>query len=174
MSPTRTFSTPTYGIVSETADVDLGDADWAVNDFLGTVRIRSESERPVFVGIAPETDAAAYLDGVEQHVVTDFEDEPGYSGRNGGVPENRPAEETFWAASTAGSGEQTLEWEPEDGDWTVVLMNADSTRGVSAQLSIGAELDAVFWIGAGLLIAGGLLAAGAALAITAGIRRGGH
>ncbi len=51
-------------------------------------------------------------------------------------------------------------------------MNADATRGVAAELSIGAELDPVIWVGIGLLVAGGLLAAGAALAITAGIHRG--
>ena len=50
-------------------------------------------------------------------------------------------------------------------------MNADATRGVSTDLSIGAELDSVLWIGIGMLVAGGLLAAGAALAITAGARR---
>lgn len=172
MSPTEEFSTASYAIASESADIDVDGADWAVKSFLGTIRIRSESERPVFVGIAPETEAAAYLDGVEHVVVTDIEGEPRYSRRTGGAPQTPPGDETFWVASTAGSGEQTLEWEPEDGNWTVVAMNTDASRGVAADLSIGAELDSVIWVGIGLLIAGGLLAAGAALAITAGIRRG--
>ena len=172
MSPSEDFSTSTYAIVSESADVDLDGAEWAVTGFLGTVRIRSESEHPVFVGIAREDDAAGYLDGVEHAVVTDIDDEPHYSPRTGGAPENPPGEETFWVASTSGAGEQTLDWEPEDGNWTVVAMNADATRGVAAELSIGAELDPVIWVGIGLLVAGGLLAAGAALAITAGIHRG--
>jgi len=51
-------------------------------------------------------------------------------------------------------------------------MNADGSRGVAADLSIGAELDPLIWIGIGLLVGGGLLAAVAAVAITAGIRRG--
>ena len=50
-------------------------------------------------------------------------------------------------------------------------MNADASRGVEADLSIGAELDPLLWIGIGLLIGGALLAAIAALAITAGTRR---
>ena len=50
-------------------------------------------------------------------------------------------------------------------------MNEDASRGVSSELSIGAELDSVLWIGVGLLVFGGLLAAAAALAITAGARR---
>jgi hypothetical protein len=51
-------------------------------------------------------------------------------------------------------------------------MNADGSRGVAADLSIGAELDPLIWIGVALLVGGALLAAAAALAITAGIRRG--
>ena len=172
MSPTEDFSTSTYAIVSESADVDLDDAERVVKSFLGTVRIRSESERAVFVGIATEADATAYLDGVEHVVVTDFDEEPRYSRQTGDAPESTPGEETFWVASTAGAGEQTLDWEPEDGDWRVIAMNADGTRGVSAELSIGAELEPVIWVGVGLIVAGGLLAVGAALAITAGIRRG--
>jgi hypothetical protein len=171
MSPTEEFSTATYAISSENADVDFDGPDWATTDFLGTVRIRSESDRPVFVGIAREADVAEYLDGVEHVVVTELGEEPEYSERQGGPPERRPAEQTFWAASGMGAGEQTLEWEPEDGSWNVVVMNADGSRGVAAELSIGGELDPLIWIGVGLLLGGGLLGAAAALAITAGIRR---
>ena len=49
-------------------------------------------------------------------------------------------------------------------------MNEDASRGVSAELSIGAELDSILWIGIGLLLAGALFAAGCALAITAAAR----
>jgi len=171
MSPTEDFSTATYAITSENADVDFDGPDWAATDFLGTVRIRSESERPVFVGIAREADVVEYLDGVEHAVVTELGEEPEYSERQGGPPEARPADQTFWAASATGAGEQTLEWEPEDGSWNVVVMNADGSRGVAAELSIGGELDPLIWIGVGLLVGGLLLAAAAALAITAGIRR---
>jgi hypothetical protein len=171
MSPSEDFSTATYAITSENADVDFDGPDWATTDFLGTVRIRSESERPVFVGIARDVDVGEYLDGVEHAVVTELGREPEYSERQGGPPEGRPADQTFWAASATGAGEQTLEWEPEDGSWNVIVMNADGSRGVAAELSIGGELDSLIWIGVGLLVGGALFAAAAALAITAGIRR---
>jgi hypothetical protein len=172
MSPSEDFSTATYAIVSESADIDTTGAEWAVEAFLGTIRIRSESDRPVFLGIASEADVAPYLAGVEHDVVTDLDSDgdPRYRLRPGGAPTGPPAEQTFWVASTTGSGEQVLDWEPEDGDWRVVAMNADGTRGVSTDLSIGAELDPVLWIGIGLLVFGALLAAGAALAITAASR----
>lgn len=171
MSPTESFSTSTYAIVSESVDLNLGGADRAVKSFLGTVRIRSESDRPVFVGIARAADAAAYLNGVERDVVTSIGTKPHYSLRTGAAPRERPGVKTFWAASTSGTGEQVVDWEPEDGHWTVVAMNADASRGVSTDMSIGAELDSVVWIGIGMLAVGALFAACAGIAITLGARR---
>jgi hypothetical protein len=171
MSPSEDFSSSTYAIVSESADLDADGAERALDVFLGTVRIRSESERDVFVGIASEEDASEYLDDVERDVVTDFDD-PSYDREAGGEPSGPPGDETFWVATVSGSGEQTLEWEPDEGDWRIVLMNEDASRGVSSELSIGAELDSVLWIGIGALVLGAILAALAALAITAGVRRG--
>jgi Domain of unknown function (DUF4389) len=171
MSPSEDFSRATYAIVSESADVDFGGSESAARAILGDVRIRSESDRDVFVGIARDTDVGQYLNGVEHSVVTDIGEDPDYSDRPGGAPTSPPGGQDFWVASTSGSGEQTLEWEPEDGSWSVVVMNSDGSRGVASELSIGAELDAALWVGIVLLVVGALLAALAALAITAGARR---
>ena len=172
MSPSEEFTTSSYAIVSESADLDSG-GEWALDAFLGTVRIRSESERPVFVGIGSAAEVDRYLEGVEHDVVDDLDSsgDPEYSNRSGGAPSAPASRETFWVASAIGSGEQTLEWDAEDGDWRAVVMNEDASRGVSADLSIGAELDSVLWIGLGLLVVGALFALAAALAITAGVRR---
>jgi hypothetical protein len=172
MSPTQDFATPTYAIVSESADIDADGGEWALDKFLGNVRIRSESDRPVFVGIGPADEVTRYLGSVERDEVDDLDQsgDPEYSRRSGGAPTGPPSDETFWVASTAGSGERTLEWEPEDGDWQAVVMNEDASRGVSSELSIGAELDSILWIGIGLLVAGVLLAAGSALAFRADSR----
>ena len=116
MSPTEEFSSPTYAIVSESADLDREGAEWALDTFLGTVRIRSESDRAVFVGIAPAAEVDRYLEGVEHSVVTDFDGDAEYVPRAGGAPGSPPGDETFWAESVVGPGEQTLDWEPEDGD----------------------------------------------------------
>jgi hypothetical protein len=99
----------------------------------------------------------------------DSSGDPEYAREPGGAPSGAPGTQTFWAASSSGVGEQTLEWDPEDGDWRAVVMNEDASRDVAADMSIGAELDSVLWIGIGLLVLGALLAAGAALAITAGL-----
>jgi hypothetical protein len=171
MSPTEDFSTATYAIVSESVDVDIGGSEDAARAILGDVRIRSESDRDVFVGIAREAEVEEYLSGVEHSVVTDIEKDPEYSERPGGAPASPPGDQEFWVASANGAGEQTLEWEPEDGNWNAVVMNSDGSRGVASELSIGAELDAALWLGIGLLMAGAVLAALAAIAITAGARR---
>jgi hypothetical protein len=172
MTPTETFSTETYAIVSESVDIDIDGPDWVAEDFVGTVRIRSESGRPVFVGIGRDTDVERYLAGVGRAVVTDIGQDPEYDVRPGAAPRGPPGAQGFWEASTSGAGEQTLEWELEDGSWSVVVMNATASPGVTSGLSIGAELDALLWIGLAMLAVGTLFAAGAAAAITAGARRG--
>ena len=63
-----------------------------------------------------------------------------------------------------GSGPQTLHWTPDAGDWSVVVMNADGSAGVAADLSAGAEI--AFLEPLGWSLAGGgvlLLVAGVAL-----------
>ena len=174
MSPSVAFQTPTYAIVSESAELHTSGAQWALDTFLGTVRIRSKSVRPVFVGIGPAAEVDRYLANIQRDEVTDLGDRhPNYTERPGGAPRGPPASQTFWAASATGAGEQTVDWDPEDSYWRAVVMNADAARGVSSDLSIGAELDQVLWIGIGLLGAGVLFAAGSALAITLAVRRRG-
>jgi hypothetical protein len=172
MSPTQSFDSPTYAIVSQDVDID-SDGEWALDAFLGTVRIRSESDRPVFVGIGPAADVDGYVQGVGHDVVDDLDSsgDPEYQRRPGAEPSAPPGTQTFWAASTSGAGEQTLDWDPQDGDWRAIVMNQDASRDVAADMSIGAELDSVLWIGLGLLVFGGLLAGAAALSITAAVRR---
>ena len=146
--------------------------------FLGNVRIRSESDRAVFFGIGRAAAVDRYLALVERDVVTGFDsgfgsDDPTYRDVAAPPPSGPPDAQTFWVASQTGAGEQTIQWDPEDGNWRAVVMNVDAARGVSADMSIGAELDSVLWIGPGRLAGAGLFAAGAALAITAGARRRG-
>lgn len=63
----------------------------------------------------------------------------------------------------AGAGPQTLIWNIEPGDWDVVVMNADASRGVSADIAASVKTGLLLPIGIGLLAAG--LAAGATAAV---------
>jgi hypothetical protein len=147
--------------------------DWVADHIVGTVKLRSESERPVFIGIARTSDVLRYLDGVGRTVVTDIDPDRGETieGR-GAVPATPPAEQTFWAASAVGSGERSLTWDVEEGRWTAVVMNADSSRGIDADLAIGAELDALPWVAAGLIAGGVLLGLLAGLGVYFAVPKG--
>ena len=160
-TPSHAYSTPTYALVSETAQLE--GPRWAWRDLVGTVRVTGKADHPLFLGIARETDVQRYLGDVSHEVVRDIGDDPGeYDTQPGGSPASPPGDERFWAASAQGTGQVRLDWDVQNGHWALVVMNPDGTRFVDARLRIGAELDALAWV------AGGLLAAGVLLAVLAG------
>ena len=57
-----------------------------------------------------------------------------------------PGEQRIWVASAEGSGRQTLTWDVEGGNWSIVLMNADGSRGVEADVRIGVKINVLPWI----------------------------
>jgi hypothetical protein len=62
-------STSSYAIVSETFDIGADVPQWVIDELIGTVRITSDSDRPVLVGIASEGDVEPYLGNVRRAVV---------------------------------------------------------------------------------------------------------
>lgn len=133
-----------------------------------TVRIRMTGERPILIGIAPRVDLEAYLADVSYSEIEriDFEDYrrdrvwtteyEDHIGPNAPAP---PAEQTFWRASVQGEGTQTLIWTIEPGDWMLVVMNADGSRGIDVTGTVGAETPWLLAVGIGLLAAGVVLVA---------------
>lgn len=158
MTPTERFTTDTFAILSESVDVSLaGVPDWAFKDLVGSVKVTSDSDSPVFIGIARDSDIAAYLGDVRRAIVSDIKPDPTYDVRSGGAPAVPPADHAFWVATAAGSGTQSLTWELQDGTWAAVVMNADGSPAVTAELSVGAELDNLVWIAIGITAAGAAL-----------------
>jgi hypothetical protein len=178
------FTAETRALATEDLDIDLDGAESVVDtgDF-GKVRLAVEpqTDKPVFVGVARTDDLSAYLRDVAHTTVTDIDSSPSwtdidssefsasYSGHAGERSPAPPAKQGIWAASAHGAGPQTLDWDVEDGNWSVVVMNADGTPGVQADISAGAKLpflDEVGWIAVGggallLVVAAGLVVAGA-------------
>jgi hypothetical protein len=171
---TDRFHTKTYAIATDNLDVDTdGASDVVSHDLFGTVRLRAHSRdgKPLFVGIARTADVDRYLAGSAHTTVTDVDTSPfdvTYRDSAGGRRPLSPAAQDFWAAKATGDGTQTVSWDVEDGNWSVVVMNADGSANVDAGVSAGAELPWLTpagWtaIGGGLLLlalAGGLLYAG--------------
>jgi len=166
MTSTEPYSTSTYALVSGSYRGGTS-GDWFVNrDLIGTVKVGVSSTRPVFIGIGPENAVDTYLSGVAyargQSLTTrssDFRPHPG------GAPTTPPGAQTFWSASSTGTGHRALTWKPQAGNWRIVLMNADGSAGVSSDVSIGAKMPhlltiAIIAAGAGLVL---LLISGAGI-----------
>ena len=165
------YAASTYALASDNLDIDLDGAGWIMDrDDLGNVRlaVASGAGKPVFVGIARTSDVSDYLRGTSYTSVTDVDYSPfhaSYRDRDhGGGRPARPADQDFWAASAHGSGTQTVSWDLEDGDWSIVVMNADGSRGVDTDISAAAKvpfLGTLGWVSLGgalvLLITAGTL-----------------
>jgi hypothetical protein len=166
MSSTEPSSTSTYALVSGSYRGGTS-GDWFVNrDLIGTVQIRASSARPVFIGIGPQEPVDTYLSGVAYAHGTNLTTPSGdFRTHPGGAPATPPGAQTFWSARSTGSGQQTLTWKPQAGNWRIVLMNADGSASVSSEVSIGAKMPHLLTIaiaaaGAGLML---LLISGAGI-----------
>ncbi len=101
-----------------------------------------------------ERDVDRYLAGVAHAEINDIDVHPfrvTYRVQRGGAPSTRPGAQRFWAASAQGAGDQRLTWNLESGNWVVVVMNADGSRGVGAEASVGVKADWVLPVGIGFL-----------------------
>jgi hypothetical protein len=159
MTSARTYSTGTYALVS--ASYRGAVADRAVlRDMIGNVRVRASSVRRVFVGIGRQGAVDAYLAGTAYARGNRFDSSNGdFRIHAGGAPPSRPGAQRFWAATAVGTGRTTATWKPQSGRWRVVVMNADASRGVNADISIGARLPHLLTYGVAALGAGILLLA---------------
>jgi hypothetical protein len=172
------FAASTHALASESLDVDLDGAGWLMDreDF-GDVRLEvaPRGDEPVFVGIAPTDQVSRYLSGVAHTSVSDVDswpfevnyDESAVTGDRRPAP---PGNQRIWAASVQGAGTQTLEWDVEDGDWSVVVMNADGSRGVDAEVEAGAKVPFLSEIGWTAMGTGAVLLIAAAGLLVLGIR----
>lgn len=140
---------------------------------LGDARVRatSQADQPLFVGIARKEDVLRYLRGAGYATIDSFEVRADTT-HPGGAPSGAPSRESIWAASTQGTGMQTLAWAPRSGDWSIVFMNADARAGVDLRGDASAELPALPWLAGGLLMIGGSAGLIGAWVLARAIRHG--
>jgi hypothetical protein len=145
-------STMTYALVSTSYRGGASGDVLVARDMLGIVRVSARSDTPVFVGIARARDVFAYLGSVNHEVGSGVDlSSSAFTRVAGGRPTAAPGSLSIWDAKAAGSGDVSLTWKPRAGNWRVVLMNADASPGVQAQMRVGARLPHLLWIGIGLL-----------------------
>ena len=162
-SPTRAIATDELTIGTEVP-----------KRLIGKVRLEATSAKPVFVGIARTASVDAYLAGSSYATAKNLDLDPfdvTYATHTGTKTAGRPAAQTFWAASATGTGVTDLTWTPKSGSWSVVVMNADGSPGVSADVSAGVKAAWLLWAGIGIALAGGILLAVAALMLYHGAGR---
>ena len=150
------------------------DAPWVLDVLDVDLRLRVDGARTtddVFIGIGRTADVEAYLDGSGRTVVTDIDDHtPLLEQVDGSELIAPPAEQDFWVASASGTGEQTLDWSTRGGSWSVVVMNADGTPGVAADVEIGARSGAVTPVGVVLIVFGAVGTIGSIALFVFGVR----
>lgn len=171
-SPTYELATPGHALVSTDVDLVARQGDWWPTD-LADVRLESASATgtAVFVGIGPSDSVDKYLADVAISELTRLGDDATdvtYRFVDGGAPVGPPADQSFWVASSVGTGIQSLTWAIEPGAWTVVVMNADAGPGVEVAMTAGARAGVLGWVGAIMLAVGlGGVAAAAVLLVWA-------
>ncbi|MFC5821711.1 DUF4389 domain-containing protein [Nonomuraea harbinensis] len=158
----------TYALTGEEVSI-AGQGVSILRQSVGRVRIEaSGSSTPVFLGIARQGDVTAYLRGVAHERVRHLTFPADSAGREvyPGAAPRAPSAQTFWAAS----GVAALTWDVQPGQWSVVVMNADGTPGVSADLRVSATLPGLAAATTGLLVAASFLLLGGGALVLLGVR----
>jgi hypothetical protein len=120
-----------------------------------TVTARN-ADQPVFLGVGPAAAVDDFLAGVAYDEVREFQARPYQvrtSRHSGGAFADPPGEESFWLASATGTN-PTLDWKVRNGDYRLVLMNADGSPGAAADAQIGVQVSGLHGLGIGVMIAG--------------------
>ncbi len=182
-SATSRVTSDGYALAGQDVELTRGVPDWLSSPGdIATFRAEgtSASGKPLFVGIGPAAAIDAYLAGVAHDEVVDLHMD-GWKGplstdsvtREGAGPSGPPTAQAFWSVEASGSEPVSLTWPVEEGTWSIVVMNADGSPGVAADLSLGVKVNFLGWIAAGLLASGAVLLIGGAAMMFFAVRSAG-
>jgi len=169
----RPVGTAGYAVAATSLDLQtIAGGNDVADRVLGRMRVqvtRQGSGPDVFVGIAPTADVERYLSGVARTV-------PGRRASldrdiAGAAPSTPPTALRTWVASATGSPGAELSWSPRNGDWGLVVMNADGSAALSATVVTGAELPWLGPAGAVLLVLGLLVLAAGVVTVSVAVHR---
>jgi uncharacterized protein DUF4389 len=160
-SPTLQVASTTAAVTAENLTI-AESGQWArtVTDVGGLrLTVTSPTGKPVFVGIAPQSAVDAWLAGVAHDELTGIPaGQARYDRAAGAVRQVAdPAAQPFWVARTVGPGVATVQWNVVDGQYAVVVANADGSAGVTADVLAALQVPELTALGTGILTAGILL-----------------
>lgn len=168
------IESPTVAVTTDKVDLiaDTGEVSRVIDSLDADVRIRATNARSadaVFIGIASQADMNRYLSDVAHDEVREMRGHrPVYRTRSGGNEVTAPTAENFWVARASGRGSQELVWRVRSGRWVAVVMNADGSPGVAADVDVGARAGFVLPLALILLGLGVVATAGSVALIVFG------
>jgi hypothetical protein len=172
-------TTPGRALISSVAAInDTTDAGFLLGnsrlELDGTAR---DAGHGVFVGIAPAAAVDRYLAGADVDVVSDFDLAPfslTTDRRPGTAAPAAPGAQDFWVArAEASSGTASLSWIVRDGDYRVVIMNADASPAVDVDGTFGVVIPRAFGLSMAVLVTGLVMGVlGVALLLVGLLQRG--
>jgi hypothetical protein len=176
------LSSTRYAITTDDIQLDVRGAEWVVDDVIGRARLEVSPRDPgtdLFVGVARSRDVAVYLGAVGHHRIDRLG--PGWdrgvmgprmmTGIQGRPPAVRPGDLDIWTAESSGPGTRVVDWRPQDGTWTVVVMRADGRAGIDVEARVGATAPGLPWLAAGLMATGTVLGLAGVLLVLLAVRR---
>ncbi|MGY1616803.1 hypothetical protein ACI797_08660 [Geodermatophilus sp. SYSU D00691] len=168
-------STPTTALVTDVASMENVHGIGGVTGW-PTLHMSATSAGPagVFIGIGPADAVADYLSGIAVDRVTDFSVSPfelQVSREPGTGQATPPADEDFWVASATSHSTADLTWPVQDGDYRLVVMNADGSSGLTSLAQVQLELPNAFPLSLGVLAGSGVVAAVGVGLVTVAITR---
>jgi hypothetical protein len=170
------FDDSGYALRFDVADLAPVDEDWPwAEDILGDVRaeVSGVDSGPVFAGIARTADVARFLAGVPHRRFSDYQGYQHMAGTSrmlGVRPPSSPEDLRIWTDAASGTGVLALDWQPQPGDWSLVVMNADARPDVRADVAVGATAPALLPVAITVLSVGVVFLVGGALLIALAAR----
>lgn len=132
------------------------------------IEVTSRNGKSVFVGIAAQSDARAFLDGVAVDRLTSFDGDHDVEHVLGTYQATSPIGADIWVASSV---DGVLEWDIRSGDWAIVALNVDGSPGIDLGVTASAKIPFLTTLGV-ILIALGLIGTAAGGFLTYyGVRR---
>jgi hypothetical protein len=166
-----------YAVTSQTIEIDEGASEALYWIGMDTVKAEVESNFPsvpVFIGIAKTQEVEDYLFDVEHEEVTNIEVFPSkfkYRIIAGNAQPLPPGSQRFWLERSEGTGSQKIEFKLEEGEYTIVAMNADASAGVDMEVIFGIKASGlVLAIGIIFLFVGLVVMAGGIIMVVFGAR----